>query len=326
MSYLLNGYYVVIENLNYYGMLLLVFLAVVSVLLALYFVFNRQSDAKKRLGRFVPQQDDVDHSKPRLVEEQHGFVTKVVKPLHDMVAPTENETKKRLRLKLIQGGFRSERAVQNYLALKIVLAALLPGAFLFARYFYSFSAQVVAVAACLTIAGFFLPNIILYYRTKARKQNISKALPDALDLMVVCVEAGLGLDMTFRRVGIEIRPISADLSDEFNLTNLEASAGRPRDETYKNMADRTGVPEVSNLMTLLIQTNRFGTSLAKTLRVHAEAMRIKRRQLAEERAAKAAVKLVIPLVFFIFPALFVVLLGPAAIRIMTILLPVLGGE
>jgi tight adherence protein C len=326
MSYLLNVYYLLIENLNYYGMLLLVFLAVVSMLLALYFVFNRQSEVKQRLGRFVPQQDDVDHSKPRLVEEQNGFVTKVVKPLHDMVAPTENETKKRLRLKLIQGGFRSERAVQNYLALKIVLAALLPGVFLFARYFYSFSAQVVAVAACLTITGFFLPNIILNYRTKARKQNISKALPDALDLMVVCVEAGLGLDMTFKRVGIEIRPISSDLSDEFKLTNLEASAGRPRDETYKNMADRTGVAEVSNLMTLLIQTNRFGTSLAKTLRVHAEAMRIKRRQLAEERAAKAAVKLVIPLVFFIFPALFVVLLGPAAIRIITILLPVLGGE
>lgn len=326
MSYLLNGYHLFINNINYYGMLLLIFLFIVSVLLAVFFMFNHQNTAKERLGRFVPHQDSPHQFKPKLVDEQHGFVTKIVKPLHDLVAPTENETKKKLRLKLIQGGFRSERAVHNYLALKLVLSIILPGGFLLARYFYSFSPQIVVVAASLAIIGFFSPNVLLYYRTKKRKQEITKALPDALDLMVVCVEAGLGLDMTFKRVGIEIQPISAELSDEFKLTNLEASAGRPRDETYKNMADRTGVSEVSNLMTLLIQTNRFGTSLAKTLRVHAEAMRIKRRQLAEEKAAKSAVKLVIPLVFFIFPALFVVLLGPAAIRIMTILLPVLGGK
>lgn len=326
MSYLLNAYYVVIGNLNYYGMLLLVFLAVVCVFSAIYFMFNSRTAIQKRLERIVPKEDGSSYIRPKLVEEQHGFSTKIIKPLHDLVAPTENETKKRLRLKLIQGGFRSERAVQNYLALKIVLGILLPVIFLAARYFYSLSPQVILISACLIVVGFLFPNMLLHFRTKRRKQDISQALPDALDLMVVCVEAGLGLDMTFKRVGIEIRPISDNLSDEFKLTNLEASAGRPRDETYKNMADRTGVSEVSNLMTLLIQTNRFGTSLAKTLRVHAEAMRIKRRQIAEERAAKSAVKLVIPLVFFIFPALFVVILGPAVIRIMTILLPTLSGN
>ena len=241
------------------------------------------------------------------------------------MAPVENETKKKLRLKLIQGGFRSEWAVQNYLALKIVLGLLLPVIFLAVRYYYSFTSEVFLIAIVLVVPGFFLPNVVLHYLTQKRQLNISKALPDALDLMVVCVEAGLGLDMTFKRVGEEIRPINADLSDEFILTNLETRAGRPREEGYKNMAARTGVAEVHNLMTLLIQTSRFGTSLAKALRVHAEAMRTKRRQLAEERAAKSVVKLVFPLVLFIFPALLVVILGPAAIRVFTVLFPALGG-
>jgi tight adherence protein C len=143
--------------------------------------------------------------------------------------------------------------------------------------------------------------------------------------MVVCVEAGLGLDMTFKRVGDEIRPLCKDLSDEFQLTTLEVRAGKPRDEAFKNMSSRTGVSEVNNLMTVLVQTSRFGTSMAKALRVHADAMRIKRRQLAEERAAKSTVKLIFPLVLFIFPALIIVLMGPAAIRIVKVLFPAMGG-
>jgi len=148
-------------------------------------------------------------------------------------------------------------------------------------------------------------------------------LPDALDLMVVCVEAGLGLDMTFKRVGDEIQSLSQDLSDEFYLTVREIRAGRNREECFRNMAVRTGVAEVGNLMTVLNQTNRFGTSLAKALRVHADSLRVKRRQIAEERAAKASVKLVFPLVVFVFPAMFIVLAGPAVIRIFKVLLPAL---
>ncbi len=145
-------------------------------------------------------------------------------------------------------------------------------------------------------------------------------------MMVVCVEAGLALDMTFKRVGEEIRSLSTDLSDEFLLTNLEVRAGKARDEALRNMSQRTGVPEVQNLTAVLIQTSRFGTSLAKALRVHSESMRTKRRQMAEEIAAKSAVKLLIPLVLFIFPTIFVVLLGPAAIQIARNLLPALGGH
>jgi tight adherence protein C len=154
---------------------------------------------------------------------------------------------------------------------------------------------------------------------------MSKSLADALDLMVVCVEAGLGLDMTFKRVGDELRSLNQDLSDEFYLTNLEVRAGKSRAESFKNMAERTGMPDIHNLMNILSQTSRLGTSVANALRIHADAMRIKRRQIAEEAAAKSGVKLIFPLIIFIFPAILIVLAGPAAIRIITQLFPELGG-
>jgi tight adherence protein C len=180
-------------------------------------------------------------------------------------------------------------------------------------------------ALFLAILGYFTPNLWVWLMTLARQERIFKGLPDALDLMVVCVEAGLGLDMTFKRVGEEVRPLCKDLSDEFILTNLEVRAGTQRDEAFKNMSLRTGVAEVNNLMTVLSQTSRFGTSLATALRIHADAMRVKRRQIAEETAAKATVKLIFPLVLFIFPAIFVVLIGPGAIKIVKVLFPALGG-
>jgi tight adherence protein C len=143
--------------------------------------------------------------------------------------------------------------------------------------------------------------------------------------MVVCVESGLGLDMTFKRVGDEMLPLCKDLSEEFTLTTLEIRAGISRADAFKNMNVRTGVSQIHSLTTLLAQTSRFGTSLATALRVHADSMRIKRRQIAEATAAKSAVKMVFPLVLFIFPAIFVVLVGPGIIKIIKNLLPALGG-
>ena len=175
------------------------------------------------------------------------------------------------------------------------------------------------------ILGYYIPNMWIYLATKARQERIVKGLPDALDLMVVCVEAGLGLDATFKRVGDEMHELCKDISDEFSLTTLEIRAGNSRDEAFKNMTIRTGVNEIGSLMTVLTQTSRFGTSLATALRVHADSMRVKRRQLAEEVAAKSTVKLVFPLVLFIFPAIFVVLIGSGAIRIIKVLVPALGG-
>ena len=160
--------------------------------------------------------------------------------------------------------------------------------------------------------------------TKTRQEKLVKGLPDALDLMVVCVESGLGLDMTFKRVGDEMLPLCKELSDEFTLTTLEIRAGISRADAFKNMNVRTGVSQINSLTTLLAQTSRFGTSLATALRVHADSMRIKRRQIAEATAAKSAVKMVFPLVLCIFPAIFVVLVGPGAIQIIKYLLPALG--
>jgi tight adherence protein C len=232
---------------------------------------------------------------------------------------------KSIRLRLIQAGWRSNAAYYNFIAARVLLGVLLPLSYLVSRFFFTFSLQVILLCLLLVIIGFGLPDTILGFAMRARQGRILRALPDALDLMVVCVEAGLGLDMTFRRVGEEIRPLGRDLSDEFHLTNLEIRAGKPRNECFKNMSLRTGVSEINNLMTILIQTSRFGTSLAKALRVHSDAMRIKRRQIAEEKAAKSTVKLIFPLVFFIFPAIFVVLVGPGVIRIIRVLFPAMGG-
>jgi tight adherence protein C len=145
---------------------------------------------------------------------------------------------------------------------------------------------------------------------------MQKALPDALDLFVVCVEAGLGLNQAIMRVSEEIERVSPVLADQLALVNLEIRAGTPRDEAFRNLGDRTGLQDIKSLMAMLIQTDRFGTSVAQALRTHAETMRTKRRQRAEEAAAKTTIKLVFPLVLFVFPALFVIILGPAVIQIL----------
>jgi tight adherence protein C len=326
MDRLLNFIYVVGDNLDYYGILALVFMASVAVVAAVFFLFGRQSAALERLGRLLPSRKEAATHKPKLLDEEDtGLLATITKPLHTIIVPKEGSTKKKIRLRLIRAGFRSEISFQNFLASKVILGFLFPGIYIATRIFYRFTPDVILVCCLLAVAGFFLPNLYIWLVTKGRQDGMVKALPDALDLMIVCVEAGLGLDMTFKRVGDEIRPISKDLSDEFQLTNLEVRAGRAREESFKDMALRTGVPEVHNLMTVLIQTSRFGTSVAKALRVHADAMRVRRRQKAEEKAAKSTVKLIFPLVLFIFPAIFVVLVGPAAIQIAKVLLPVLGG-
>jgi tight adherence protein C len=160
-----------------------------------------------------------------------------------------------------------------------------------------------------------LPDLWLMLRTSSRKTRIFEALPDALDLMVVCVEAGMGLDAAVTQVGEELKLTHRDLSEEFKLLNLELRAGKSREAALRNLAVRTGVEEVNSLVTLLVQTDRFGTSVAQALRVYSDSFRTKRFQKAEELAAKLPVKLVFPVVLFIFPSLFIIILGPAAISI-----------
>jgi tight adherence protein C len=163
--------------------------------------------------------------------------------------------------------------------------------------------------------GWIAPAFYVGRRVKARQLEIQRALPDALDMLVVCVEAGLGLNQALVRVAEEVDRVSPVLSEQLVMVNLEIRAGTGREEALRRLADRTGVQEVSSLVSMLIQTDRFGTSVAHTLRVQSASLRTKRRQRAEEAAAKTAIKLVFPLVIFIFPALFVIILGPAVITI-----------
>lgn len=187
------------------------------------------------------------------------------------------------------------------------------------------SLTLLLISILLTMIGFYLPNLWIRVRISNRKEKMQQGLPDALDLMVVCVEAGTGLDAAINRVGEEMELSNNVLNEEFRLMSMELRAGKQRRDALKNLALRTDIEDVKSLVTLLIQTEKFGTSLAQALRVHSDSMRTKRFQKAEEIAAKLPVKLIFPLVLFIFPSLFVTILGPAAIRIFRTLFPVLSG-
>jgi tight adherence protein C len=178
----------------------------------------------------------------------------------------------------------------------------------------------------LAVAGFYTPNLWVKTKIQRRQQKILAGFPDALDLMTVCVEAGLGLDAAMNQVADEISMSNRILSEELKLVNLELRAGQSRQNALRNLSLRTDLEDVNNFTTLLIQTDNFGTSISQTLRVHSDTMRTKRHHRAEEQAAKLPVKLLLPLIFFIFPSMFVVIAGPAIIRIMRILLPKMAGQ
>ena len=180
----------------------------------------------------------------------------------------------------------------------------------------------VSAAAC----GYYAPSLWLRKTIARRQDALQRAIPDALDLMVVCVEAGLGLDQAIGRVGEEVKRTHPTLGDELNLLALELRTGVTRQEALRNLAHRTDLEEVRNLVAILVQTDRFGTSIGQALRVHADSMRTTRRLKAEELAAKLPVKLLLPLIFFIFPSMFIVTIGPACIRMVRVLFPALLGQ
>jgi tight adherence protein C len=181
-----------------------------------------------------------------------------------------------------------------------------------------------ALGACGV--GYIMPGFMLAKMAKRRQHRIRLGLPDALDLLVVSVEAGLGLDQAIQRVADELAFAHPDLAEEMKLINLELRAGKARSEALKNFGERTQVDDVVSLVTMLVQTDKFGTSVAQSLRVHSETSRTKRRQRAEEAAAKTGVKMVFPLVFCIFPAIWVVTIGPAAIKFVQVLVPMANGQ
>ncbi len=224
-----------------------------------------------------------------------------------------------LRLRLVQAGFRRDEALTVFFGIRVAFSLVV---------FAVLSSPIVgrpnvALAIGGAGVGWLLPGMALARIAKRRQHRIRLSLADALDLMVVSVEAGLGLDQAIARVAQELAFAYPDLADELRLINLELRAGKPRAEALRNLADRTGVDDLSSLVTMLIQTDKFGTSVAQSLRVHSDTMRTKRRQRAEEAAAKTGVKMVFPLVFCIFPAIWVVTIGPAAIKFVQVLFPII---
>jgi len=222
----------------------------------------------------------------------------------------------RTRKWLIQAGYREPRHLTIYVGSRLVGAALGFAVAVAAGGFDS-SVLLVGVAGF----GFFLPRLALKRMIKQRQQRIKLGLPDALDLTVICVEAGLALDQALMRVGQDLHHAHPELSSELHLVNLEMRAGKPRPEALRNLVERTGVDDIRALVGTLIQTDRFGTSIAQALRVHSDSLRTERRQRAEEQAAKTTIKMVIPLVLFVLPSIIFVTLGPAVIALVRTLMP-----
>jgi tight adherence protein C len=293
----------------------LVFIALFSVA---YAMFGRASTLEARV-----RQPDEEAARPRfefkslLKRSEHIF-----KPLGEII-PRSPEEMSRQERRLVTAGFRRKDAPVLFYGVKIALAILLLLGFAAGGYLQSNPFLYVVLAVLL---GAMVPDFWMSRRIKQRKENIQLAIPDALDLTVVCVEAGLGLDQSLMRIGQEIRPIHRDLSDELRLLNLEVNAGKSRVQSLRNLATRTEVDDLKALVAVLIQTDKFGTSVAQSLRVFSDSLRVKRRQRAEERSAKTTIKMIPPLVFFIMPSIFVVVLGPAVITLVQEFLPSLGNQ
>ena len=255
--------------------------------------------------------DDDDEPKSRF-EALVGIVKRVGEK-----APRSPKELGTLRLRLVQAGYRRDEALPVFFGIRILFAVML-----FALAATPLIMKPNILLGLLGLAlGYVLPGMVLARLARRRAHRIQLSLADALDLMVVSVEAGLGLDQAIQRVGAELAFAYPDLADELRLVNLELRAGKARAEALRNLADRTGVEDLGSLVTMLIQTDKFGTSVAQSLRVYSETLRTKRRQRAEEAAAKTGVKMVFPLVFCIFPSIWVVTIGPAAIKFIKVMVP-----
>jgi len=224
---------------------------------------------------------------------------------------------------LVHAGIREKGAVEIFLGAKLALAVALPAMAVAGTIWWQNAAgkdfnprTLLTCGAIALVLGLMIPNVWLRRKAQARINRVRLSLPDVLDLLIVCVEAGLGLDAATVRISREMLDAAPELCEEFTLLNLEIGAGKPRAECLRNLALRTGCDEVASLCARINQASKYGTNLGHSLRIHSDSLRLKRRQEAEERAAKTTVKLLFPLVFFIFPAIFVVILGPGVVKVL----------
>ncbi len=284
------------------------FLAAFLLMASVGFLLFYRQTTLRRLSQVVSRADDTSVLRS-LAPAPGSRLEKLVKPFQEIV-PRNSADVSTVQKRLARAGYREPSYINIFYSSKVLVPmALCVVATVTQLYAYS-PLFMYALAAGL---GYLAPDFWLNNRISARKMKLSLGLPEALDLLVICVEAGLSVDKATMRTAEELRISQPAIADEMNLVYLEQRAGRPRAEAWKNFGERTDVDTIRSLASILIQADKFGTSVGKTLRTHAEALRTRRRQDAEEKAAKTTVKLTFPLVLFIFPSLFVVTLGPSMI-------------
>ena len=306
------------------------FFAVMLASVALFLYLNSKEALQAWRRRVEGAGSSAETAEPLgALEELQARLRAVLEWFGRMNQPSNVEQVRATRRMLVTAGYRSGKAPIFFLGSRLLLAivivfplAMIPAKLLGFPTLNNLILIYMVGAAC----GYYAPVVWLRRAIAARKEALQRAIPDALDLMVVCVEAGLGLDQAINRVGEEVARTHPELSDELHLLSLELRTGVSRQEALRNLAQRTDLEDVKNLVALLVQTDRFGTSIGQALRVHADSMRTTRRLKAEELAAKLPVKLLLPLIFFIFPSIIIVVIGPAVIKAVKFLFPMLSGH
>lgn len=305
--------------------LMAIFAAVFLVVLGVVAMSGQRGSVKRRLaGQAAPVERSASLRNAESDSVWHNFI----KSIESKVGPNNEKERSKIRDRLIQAGFMSPNAVTVFYAVRIPFAVLLPVGFLVLgpSLFGEMPTQkTMLIAAICGLVGLYLPNYWLSKKIKTRQRKLGEGFPDALDMLVVCTEAGLGLDAAFQRVGSQIAKAHPELAEQIAWVSLEMRAGKSRQDALRNMSKRIGLPEIKSFVTLLIQSDALGASIARTLRVNSEEMRVKRIMKAEEKAYALPVKLSVPLVMFILPSMITVVLLPGIIAIVRNLLPALAG-
>ncbi len=312
--------------------LALIFVAVMLAVLGAGALFTRDPLQRRLSGNAPAGEAKRSRGKDetptlRANVEREGVWDEIVKPLEKYFVDQQENTQSNLRMRLMQAGFVGPNVVRNYFLIRTILAIGVPAAFLFLVPTIAGGMSVRKIMLLtfgLGLAGLYLPGIFVSSRVDRRQRAIAEAFPDALDMLVVCVEAGLGLDAAFTRVGTHIAPAHPILASELGMVSLELRAGKSRADALRNFSKRIGLREVNSFVTLLLQSDALGASIGQTLRIHSEEMRAHRMLRAEEMAHKLPVKLTIPLVLCILPVMFLAVMLPGMLTIFRVIIPSLG--
>lgn len=312
LSVLFTGY---LDSMLYGSVFLFVVITIAGMA---FWLMSGVSPVERRLREIAEGNSRTSHA----THTEGAFNVSWVAPLVKLVEPDEGWESSALKSRLVHAGIRNPHAIHYFIAAKVGAAFILP-LLLLVPFILSpattLSTPMIAfLASCAGLVGLYLPDFVLVRKAKARTRSLEEGFPDAMDMLVVCVEAGLGLDAAIQRVGKELEYSHAELSSELRLVSLELRAGKGRADALRSLADRTELDDVRSLTSVLIQAEHFGTSVAEALRQQSNEMRTLRIQRARERAAKLPVKLIFPILFFIFPALFLVVLGPSIVRIIVL--------